>query len=319
MENYVEKPAHEIRSLTNQDLVRKIDGLVKEERMITIEILRLLREIERRQLFAELGFPSLFAYCTKSLSYSEAAACRRIEAMRAMRETPEIESKLESGELSLSAVTQARTAIRQFEKFSSTEVTSENKKTAMLSLCGKSKREVDKELALEFSTPLPAIAIAQRETAHGTTRVTIEFTEDEMKVFDDIKRLSGRPQSLKETMLRLAHKELAQLKKSRGEGRSPSPAVVKKEAVRPKHQRSIPIAIKRSIWKRSEGRCEFRNENRERCEAKHALEYDHIVPVSLGGLSSEGNVRVYCRQHNVLSATRALGPKLMSKYIPAIR
>lgn len=340
-------PLREIQSLTNQQLVQKINGLVKEERRITIEILRLLREIERRQLFAELGFPSLFAYCTKVLLYSEAAACRRIEAMRAMRETSEIESKLESGELSLSVVTQARTMIRQHESFSKTKVTAEKRKDVMLSLCGQSKREAEKVLATEFATPLPAAPVVQHETARGTTRVTIEFTEDEMKVFEEIRRLSGRPQNLKETVLRLAAKELTQLKRARGEisvrglskevsrVNSPSPAEVKKEAAIPenssiaenspvkldqsKDSHAIPVAIKRRVWVTAGGRCEFRSENGKRCEARHALEYDHIVPVCMGGLSTEDNLRLLCRPHNIHAATQILGAKLMATYIPALK
>ncbi len=350
MENSPNKTSHDIRTLTNQELIHKIDFLTKEERRITVEVLRLLREIERRQLFAELGHPSLFSYCTRVLLYSEAAACRRIEAMRALRETPEIETKLESGELSLSVVTQARATIRSHEKFAKTKVTSEDRKAVMLSLSGQSKREAEKALALEFSTPLSATPVVQRETSRGTTRVTIEFTEEEMNFFDEIKRLSGRPQDLKATVLRLAAKELTQLKKSRGEvpvrkkrsrsdgeGRSPvegsstqteespSPAEVEKEAAaRGKYpptesMRAIPVATKRSVWLRADGRCEYRNVKGERCEAKHALEYDHITPVALGGQSTSDNLRVYCRQHNMLSATRILGPKLMAAYIPAIR
>lgn len=328
--------AQEIRCLTNQELVQKIDFLTKEERRITIEVLRLLREIERRQLFAELGYPSLFAYCTKGLFYSEAAACRRIEAMRAMRETPEIETKLETGELSLSAVTLAHTTLRQFEKFANTEVSPKERKDVMLSLCGQSKRETEKVLARQFSTPLPIAPVLQTETANGTTRVTIELTADEMRIFDEIKRLSGHPQNLKETLLRLAAKELTVLKKSRGEMRvrekksssvnsGTPPAEVKNVAdsfgksSKSEKPRAIAASVKRFLWQRAGGRCEFHNANGKRCGSRHALEYDHIIPVALGGLAKADNLRVYCRQHNVFSATQNLGSNLMAKYIPTIR
>lgn len=333
MNNAADIPACEIRSLTNQELVQRIDELTKEERRITIEVLRLLREIERRQAFAELGYPSLFAYCTKALRYSESAACRRIEAMRAMRETPAIEVKLETGELSLSSVAQARTTIRNHEKFAKSKVTPEKRKDVMLSLCGQSKRQTEKVLALEFSVPVPAMPIVQRETARGTTRVTIEFTEDEMKVFDEIRRLSGRPQNLKEAVLRMAAKELTALRKSRGEMpvRTPSPAEAKKEAApqggtAPKEDVQatsapafVSVEVKRYAWKKSGSRCEYRTASGSRCEARHGLEYDHITPVSLGGLSNKENIRVYCRRHNLLSATRILGRKLMAEYVPSIR
>lgn len=326
----MEESKQEIQSLTNQELISKVDFLAKEERRIAVEVLRLLREIERRQLFAELGYPSLFAYCTKALRYSESAACRRIEAMRAMRNTSEVEAKLESGELSLSVVTQARATLRQFEKSARTKVEAEKRKDVMLSMCGKSKREAEKSLAIVFPAVLPSAPIVQRETVRGTTRVTLEFTEDEMKVFEEIRRLSGRPQNLKETLLRIAAKELTQLKKTRGETpvrrkQSPSPAVEKKEAVpsairsTKERRRTIPVATKRSVWEKSGGRCEYRNSRGERCEGRHTLEYDHVTPVSLGGLSNRDNLRVYCREHNVLSATRLLGSKLMAAYIPALR
>ena len=89
-----------ISQLSNQELNFKIVGLVREERKITVEVLRFLREVERGMLFA---------YATGELGYSEAAASRRFEAMRAMREVAELEPKIESGELSLSVVAQART------------------------------------------------------------------------------------------------------------------------------------------------------------------------------------------------------------------
>lgn len=197
-------------------------------------------------------------------------------------------------------------------------------------------RETEKVLALEFSTPLPTTTVVQRETARGTTRVTIEFTEDEMKVFNEIKRLSGHPKNLKDTVLRLAAKELAQLKKTRGETpvrramkkpacmSLPSPAEAKKEAARgtllvKERSRTIPISIKRSVWERAGGRCEFRNAVGEKCEAKHALESDHITPITLGGLSTQDNLRVLCRQHNLLSASQILGRKLMGTFMHAIR
>jgi len=173
--------------------------------------------------------------------------------------------------------------------------------------------------------------------------VTIEFTEAEMKVFDEIHRLSGRPQDLKETMLRLAAKELTQLKKSRGEmpvrekqsnqpstQQSPPPAEVKKEAISegkapsketslPLNSRTISVTVKRSVWERAHGRCEYRAENGARCEARYSLEYDHVTPVSLGGLSNKDNLRVYCRQHNVLAATQIFGRTHMVTYLPKLR
>jgi hypothetical protein len=69
-----------------------------------------------RKLFLEMGYPSLFEFCLKELSYSEGSAQRRISAMRLLKSLPEIEPKIISGELSLSVVSQAQTFFRAQEK-----------------------------------------------------------------------------------------------------------------------------------------------------------------------------------------------------------
>ena len=53
------------------------------------------REIDSRRLYLEIGYASLWAYCTGALKYSEASAQRRIEAMRALREIPVLAEKIE--------------------------------------------------------------------------------------------------------------------------------------------------------------------------------------------------------------------------------
>jgi hypothetical protein len=58
------------KALGSQELFARTETLVREERRISSEILWHLHEIERRRLFAELGFSSLFEYCTEQLKYS---------------------------------------------------------------------------------------------------------------------------------------------------------------------------------------------------------------------------------------------------------
>ena len=79
-----------LKMFENTQLIEKTKMLVQEEKRLTLEILHHLREIERRRLFAEMGFSSLFEFATKNLGYSPAAAYRRIEAMRLLTEIPEI-------------------------------------------------------------------------------------------------------------------------------------------------------------------------------------------------------------------------------------
>lgn len=63
--------------------------------------------------------------------------------------------------------------------------------------------------------------------------------------------------------------------------------------------RFISQATKRKVFQRSGGCCEFISERGKRCNSKHQLEWDHIIPWSQGGGNDENSLRVYCRTHNL--------------------
>jgi hypothetical protein len=63
-----------------------------------------LGELDARRLFLGEGFPSLFAYCTDVLHFSEDAACNRIEAARLVRRFPVVLPLLQDGRLSLTTL-----------------------------------------------------------------------------------------------------------------------------------------------------------------------------------------------------------------------
>ncbi len=73
------------RTLSDENLLSQIRCLAAEERKLTTQVLELLREVERRRLFAGLGFSSLFEYAVKELGYSEASVSRRINSMRLLK------------------------------------------------------------------------------------------------------------------------------------------------------------------------------------------------------------------------------------------
>src|SRR3990167_2890816 len=90
-----------LTKITDQNLLLKTKELVKEERKLLLEILHHLREIDRRKVFADLKYDSLFKYCVWGLGYSEGQAQRRINAMRMIKDLPEIENKVVEGKVNL--------------------------------------------------------------------------------------------------------------------------------------------------------------------------------------------------------------------------
>lgn len=105
-----------MQKITNENLVSQLKTLVAEERQLTTQILELLREVESRKLFLPMGYPSLFEFCTKELGYAEGAAHRRISAMRLIKDVPEVQNKILSGELSLSVASQAQSFFNNQKK-----------------------------------------------------------------------------------------------------------------------------------------------------------------------------------------------------------
>ena len=87
--------------LSNEELIQNILRLVREERERTNQVVLHFAELDRRRLYADLGYRSLFDYATRGLKYSRMAAQRRIVAARVIKFYPASFEELESGNLSL--------------------------------------------------------------------------------------------------------------------------------------------------------------------------------------------------------------------------
>jgi hypothetical protein len=61
--------------------------------------------------------------------------------------------------------------------------------------------------------------------------------------------------------------------------------------------RTITQAVKNNVWTRDGGRC-------VQCGSVQYLEYDHIIPFSKGGSSSENNIQILCRNCNLSKGVR---------------
>ncbi len=126
--------------------------LAQTERETMTAILHHLREIERRKLYSTLACSSLFDFCIRILGYSEGSAQRRISAMRLMRDLPEVEEKIASGELKLSVAAQAQTFFRQEAKVAE-PLSREEKKEVIEALEGKTTRQAERELLSRSAQP----------------------------------------------------------------------------------------------------------------------------------------------------------------------
>jgi hypothetical protein len=76
----------------------------------------------------------------------------------------------------------------------------------------------------------------------------------------------------------------------------------------------VPARVKRSVWERDGGRCQWPLESGGVCGSTLRLELDHIRPRALGGPSTVSNMRVLCAVHNGLAARRVFGDAWMDRF-----
>jgi hypothetical protein len=272
-----------LHHLTDETLLTAAQKLVSQERELLTLLLHHLREIERRRLFSTLGFPSLFAYAVKQLGYPEDQAHRRVSAMRLMRELPELEEKISSGELNLTQIGLAKAAFKRGHGETKEDFTREEKLEVLSRLENTTTRQAEKVLQ-EFSPdeprpdkirPLPAELIELRFAASETLREKIEAVKGLLAHrFPDL--TLG---ALFEKLCDLGIEEW-----------QPKSRMAKK------------------IWEKAGGKCEL-------CGSRYALEVDHLQPRAYGGSSEETNLRLLCRSCNQRAAIEKLGMEKMEEYL----
>lgn len=317
-----------LKALPDKKLLQLIKELVVRERGLTLSVLEHLQEIEQRSLFAVKGFPSLFEYAVKELGYSEAAAHRRISAMRLLKAVPEVKTNLEDGSLSLSTLAQAQSFCR-VEGIQAHH----QKKELLSSLEGKSSREVEKALAARSQNPHRLKAEKIRPVNASMSQISLSVDEEFVKLLDEFRNLLGGHHAVTRIsdLLKFSLKESVEKRRPKAPKTAltiPTSEVKKlpvpmkpKNEITKKSTRFIPIEVKREVWMRDQGECSYEEpQTGKKCGSKYGLEFDHIMALAKGGRSDDAkNLRLRCRAHNLLWATQTYGQSHMQKYVPRMR
>jgi hypothetical protein len=308
--------------LTDLELLEKTKTAAASEKEATLELLRYLVRVDERRAYATLACSSLFEYVHKILGYSEMQTSERVNSVRLMRAVPEVESKIESGSLSMSTASQVQRFLRT-EKKVGNPVSDLATLEIIDSCAGHSKREVEKTL-LGLSSEEAVLTVERvKAVSENLTELKFLITDSTHQKLEEIKNLMGN-ESLRVIFDQSLDVLLREIKKINGrETKStfPGKEEVKTEAKTGTktpsaknvdeslfssqkpfiRSRFIPIAMKRKVSARSGGQCEFVDQTtNERCNSRYCLEFDHYpVPFSLGGEHSENNLRHACKAHNL--------------------
>ena len=105
-----------VSALSDDCLLERTKELSGIEHHLEVVVIDHLREIQKRRLYLRRGFSSLFDYAVRELGYSDAAAWRRIKAMRLCAEIDGVRERLQDGTMTLNAAAQLQNAFDRQER-----------------------------------------------------------------------------------------------------------------------------------------------------------------------------------------------------------
>ena len=327
-----------VLAMPSAELLKAVPEVRRVERESMASMLAHLAVVDARQLYAELGFSSMYRYLTQGLGYSEEEACRRLRVARLLHRFPQVHAALADGRLHLTSAS-----------LLSREMTAENADTLIDLAAGRTKRSVEVMLAdlrpkpdaptSVRKLPEPAVAtevpslfepISARKcypsqdgrppapkprppttTPLGRARYSVRFTASEALV-GKLERLGAlmshtcAPSDLPALVEQAVDLAIEHHEKRRFGQRKRTVASKKASA----NTRYIPTNVRREVYERDQGRCTYSATDGRRCEGRHRLQFDHILPFAMGGASTADNLRLRCQTHNLLEARRVFGPNL---------
>jgi hypothetical protein len=259
-----------LKHLTDKQLLIDTKELVKKDRKVTLCILHHIREIEKRKLYCELGYPSLFRYVVQELGYSEGSAGRRINSARLLKDLPEIEIKIENGDLNLTALSMAA------DKFKQNQITDkEFKKDVLAAIENSSTRGVEKTLS-EIVTPnnLPM------EPVKYFHPLNLSLSEETYKKYEEVRGLLAHHRLNKDEMFyKIFEVTAEQIKKEKFKTNST-------QLPTSSETRHITAGLRKAVYERDKC-C-------QKCGSNYALEVNHIIPYALGGKTELSNLNLLC-------------------------
>ena len=105
-----------VSGLSDKQLLEQTGRLACLDRQIQVFVIDHLLEIDARKLYLSRGFSGLFDYVARGLGYSDAAAWRRINAMKLCAHVEGARERLRDGSLTLDAAAQLQAAFERRDR-----------------------------------------------------------------------------------------------------------------------------------------------------------------------------------------------------------
>ena len=279
-----------LQKLSDSDLLISVRRAAAHEREATLQVLLHLHEVERRRLYLERGYPSLFEFCIRELGYCAGSAQMRIESMRLLRDIPleadraRVMEKLDSGTLKLTQLSAVQKHSRTV-KAQGGKVEVSDKMALLDKLEDLSTRETEKVV-------MEALRVSPPEGVEMKVHLDFEALAllEEFKALTSHSNPHGNASAAFKQALKLS---VEALKRKRGLTVSTSCSEVNP------NQDSVPLPTQRLVWREAEGQCSHVDPRTgRRCACRYFLQIDHIRERSSGGRHEPDNLRLLCHAHH---------------------
>jgi 5-methylcytosine-specific restriction endonuclease McrA len=317
---------------------RQLSTLLRLEQGAMADFLVALADFDRRALWRALGHSCLFYYLQRELRLSDGAAHFRKVAARLIQRFPEVVEPLREGKLCITSIVELARVM-----------TPENRAETLPQFFHVSKRQA-KAVAAAI---LPAAVIPRREVVTKVaTVVRPEVRPTELRP-DETPQTNPEPEARPTIPMRVepltANESRIHLTVSsqfldkleaarRGQGHV-QPGATKEQVIeaaldlllekqgrrraevkrpqkkpRPAKAEHVTAELKRAVWARDDGKCQWPVDGGGVCGSTTRLEIDHVVPRGRGGASTVENCRILCQAHNLEAARGVYGDEVMDRY-----
>lgn len=321
---------------SDQELRDEIKRVARTEGETTAYLVALIAEFDRRRLFFDEGYNSLFQFCVDGLHLSESAAYSRIQAARASHEFPRILDDLFTGSLNLTNLGLLAPHLTAANCAALLNEARHKRKSCVEQMVARLNPQPDVPSVVR-KLPAPAAAVAAARVESAATPAALELESPSAAVAPGVPAAAPPPKPAVVAALAperykiqiTVDQETRDLLRQaqdlmRHTLPSGDPAIVisralkvlvadllkKKAAIGAKRRRSagvaegsrdIPAAVMREVWDRDEGRCAHAGP-KGRCNDAGFVEFHHVIPYAMGGLPTADNIELRCRAHNAHQA-----------------
>ncbi len=328
-----------------RDLSARLADLLSRERNAMADFLLALSDFDRQRCWLDLGYASLFDFLHRELGLSKGAAHYRKTAAGLVQRFPEIVEPLRDGRLCISSVVELAKVLTPENRSEVVPRFFHASRREAMALAAEI-RPAEAPPRREVVTAVRAEAPAEPTATKSQPVLPVEQPRANVAVSAPpppapVRRDCADPVTadLSRLHVTVSRRFLAKLEKARAALSHARPGATAEEILeagldlvlerdarrkalvekprnvkRPASPDRIPASVKREVWRRDGGRCQWAIESGGICGSTTRVELDHVVPRALGGPSTASNLRVLCKTHNDFAARRVFGDELMDRY-----